>query len=868
MGRGGNGVLVFLGFWFALACARAQTFDPLLAIRPKDRAAAIDEGRRVTLAGPLPPAAGIDRGAVPSSFSMERMVLVLRPGADQQSALTQLNAALQDGRSAYYHRWLTPQTFGAHFGVSERDLDAVIAWLRSYGFAVGAPPASCLWLVFSGTAAQVESAFHTPIHTYLVNGRLHYANSSAPDIPEGLAEVVEGPMSLSDFHASPSRHRLSPQYLSNGSDLIAPYDFAAIYGSIPLYSNGSSLEGGLGVNIAIVGRSNINPSDITDLADNSSNFGIALPQVMTPYGDPGVDCVQSDPDYGLTGCGDWLETTLDVTRAGSVAPQAGVILVPAASTHTTDGLVLSAQYIVDHNVAQVVSLSYSVCEPVMTSSVVSLWTNLWNQAAAQGMSVFVAAGDWGADACLPQREAGSTSFKAPAVNGLCSSPSVVCVGGTQFDDTANPGSYWSGAGNALGYIPENVWNETESSSTFASGGGASILYTKPSWQQALTPADGARDVPDVSLSAAYHDAYLLYIGGAQTSVEGTSAAAPSFAGIMALMISATGSDTAWGNPAPVLYELQQEGLTNPFHPTTAGNNSVPGVTGFSVTQGPYNQATGLGSVDAAVLAGEWPVTTLAINVTHQGNFSEEQQGATYTVNVSTTTRPTSGAIVVNDSLPSGLTMVNMTGTGWNCSTTTTNGTCARSDSLNPQSSYPIQVTVNVGSGAASPVTNTVSVAGGGALTVTAQDVTTILLLGQAISFAPITTQILEQLPFTLTATASSGLAVAFSAAPSNVCQVSGSTVTLEGPGTCTITASQAGNATYSVAKSVEQSFLVVTLCDLTMAGGTSLGDVRQIVNQALGIAPPQNNLTGDAAVGAADIQIEINAALGLGCGAK
>ena len=800
---------------------------------------------------------------------MERVVLLLRPAADQQSALAQLNAAQQDRRSAFfYHRWLTPQTFGAHFGVSERDLEAVIDWLRSYGFAVEPPPASRLWLVFSGTAAQVESAFHTAIHAYLVNGRLHHANAAIPDIPEALAAVVEGPVSFSDFRASPGRHRLSPQYLSNGSYLIAPYDFAAIYDSIPLYSDGSNLEGGLGVNIAIVARSNIDLSDISKLADNSTNFGIAVPQVITPYDDPGVDCLQSNPNFGLTGCGDWLETTLDVTRAGSVAPQAGVILVPVASTRTTDGLVLSAQYIVDNNVAQIVSLSYSECEPVMTSSVVKLWTSLWNQAAAQGMSVFVAAGDWGADACLPQREDGATSFKAPAVNGLCSSPSVVCVGGTEFDDTASPGSYWSNAGNALGYIPENVWNEKEGSSTFASGGGASILYSKPSWQEAVTPQDSARDVPDVALSAAYHDTYLLYIGGKQTTVEGTSAAAPSFAGIMALMIAATGSDTAWGNPGPALYELQQEAATNPFHPTVAGSNSVPGVTGFSVTQGPYNQATGLGSVDAAVLAGEWPATTLEISVTHQGNFSEEQQSATYTVTVSTTTRPTSGAITVTDSLPPGLTMVNMVGTGWNCTTTSTSGTCMRADALSPQSSYPIQVTVNVGGGVASPVTNSVSVSGGGALTVTAQDVTTILLLSQSISFGPISTQILEEAPFTLTATASSGLAVSFTPTPASVCQISGSTVTLEGTGTCTITASQPGNGTYSAAKSVSQSFLVVTACDLTMVGSTSVGDVQQIVNQALGVAAPKNNLSGNAAIGVADIQIEINAALGLGCAAK
>jgi len=853
---------------FLTAPALAQQLDPLLAVRPADRVARVDESRRVLLAGPAPPAAGVDQGPVPADFPMDNIVLVLRAGADQQDALAGLNAAQQDRRSAFYHRWLTPETFGAHFGISEHDLAAVVAWLRSYGFAVEPAPASRLSLVFSGTAAQVEAAFHTAIHSYLVNGKLRHANASAPDIPEALANVVEGPASLGDFHAAPGRHRLSPRYQSLGSYYIAPYDFAAIYNSLPLYSNGSKLQGGLGVNIAIVARSDINLSDITAFVSHSNNFGIAAPEVLTPYGDAGVNCDQSHPNYDLTGCADWLEATLDVSRAGSVAPQAQVILVPVASTNTTDGLELSAQYIVNRNLAHVVSLSYSVCEPAMTTSMVSLWSNLWNQAAAQGMSVFVAAGDWGADACYPQREAGSTSYQNRAVNGLCSSPSVMCVGGTEFNDAASPGSYWSSAGFALGYIPENAWNETEGSGTYAGGGGASTLYAKPSWQQLVTPPDGARDVPDISLSAAFHDEYVLFLGGVQVTAEGTSAAAPSFAGIMALLIAATGSDAAWGNPGPALYALTQTASTYPFHPTVAGNNSVPGVTGYTVALGAYNQVTGLGSVNAAVLAGEWPSTLLQIGVTHSGDFSEGQQGATYTITVSTTARPTSGTITVTDSLPQGLTMVSMAGSGWNCTTTSASGTCTRSDSLSANSSYSILVTVNVGNSVRSPVTNGVSMTGGGAPGAGAQDVTTILLLSQSITFAPVPAQMFGAAPFLLSASASSGLAVVLFSSTPNVCQVSGSTATLEAGGTCTIVASQPGNATYAAAKPVSQSFLVLTVCDLTMSGAVSLNDVRQIVNQTLGVAAPNDNLSGSGAISVVDVQIEINAALQLGCAGK
>jgi hypothetical protein len=168
----------------------------------------------------------------------------------------------------------------------------------------------------------------------------------------------------------------------------------------------------------------------------------------------------------------------------------------------------------------------------------------------------------------------------------------------------------------------------------------------------------------------------------------------------------------------------------------------------------------------------------------------------------------------------------------------------------------------------SPATNTVTLAGGGSLALTAQDVTTILLLTQTISFAPLTTQVLGEQPFTLSASASSGLAVTLMSTAPGVCQLSGSTVSLLGLGTCGIQASQSGNGTYAAAKSVSQSFLVVSACDLTMSGGTSLSDVQQIVNEALGVAAPANNLSASGTVNVLDIQIEIDAALRLGCAAK
>jgi subtilase family serine protease len=138
------------------------------------------------------------------------------------------------------------------------------------------------------------------------------------------------------------------------------------------------------------------------------------------------------------------------------------------------------------------------------------------------------------------------------------------------------------------------------------GGGASAYYPKPPWQTGKgVPDDGRRDVPDVSLAASGHDAYLVYIAPNLLAVAGTSAASPSFAGLMALVNQQTTSRQ--GNANTNLYRLasiQASGGLSYFHDITHGNNTVPGLAGFSAEPG-YDQATGLGSVDAAILVNHW-----------------------------------------------------------------------------------------------------------------------------------------------------------------------------------------------------------------------------------------------------------------------
>jgi len=565
----------------------------------------IDDEQRVTLRGNRHPlaAAQYDAGAVAPSYPMNHMLLTLLPDAAQQDALNQLLEAQHNPESAYYHQWLTPEQYGERFGISEADTAQVVGWLQGHGMEVEEVTAGRRSILFSGAASQVESAFHTQVHTYKIGGALHHANAKDPEIPAALAQVVGGVVSLHDFRSEAMHNgaRLpSPDFASGGSNYLAPADFATIYDLVPLYQQSIN---GSGQSVAIVGRSNIKLADVRQFR---TFFGL-------PANDPQIIVNGSDP--GIFSSGEETEADLDVEWSGAVAKNAGIKFVVSKSTNSSDGVDLSAQYIVNHNLAAVMSTSFGLCEASLGSSGNGFLNSLWQQAAAQGITVFVSSGDNGAAGC--DSASASSATHGHGVNGLCSTPYSVCVGGTEFSDASSPSLYWLGSNasgtqaSAIGYIPELAWNESAPGyGLWASGGGMSAVYAKPSWQAGTgVPADGKRDVPDVSLTSAGHDGYLIYQEGSLYVVGGTSAASPSFAGVMALVVQH--SAARQGNANTVFYSLvskQRAGGASVFHDIISGNNSVPGQTGFNATVG-YDQATGLGSIDAAVLVNHWSDAT-------------------------------------------------------------------------------------------------------------------------------------------------------------------------------------------------------------------------------------------------------------------
>jgi pseudomonalisin len=568
----------------------------------------IDESQRIELKGHIHRAIYVseDLGEADPKARAERIIMLLRGKTTQEADLKQFLIDVQTRGKPEYHHWLTPEAFARRFGAAPADLSAVRAWLKSKGFSIDEEPAGSRSLVFSGTIAEVTEAFATRIHRYRWHAEEHIANATNPSIPKALAGVIARFASLNDFRHRPQwiRSLAKPQFTSGSNHFLAPGDFATIYDLTSPYAQEIT---GSGKKIAVIGRSDVAAGDLSNFR---STFGLSssMPQMIVNGPDPGF--VHEDE----------LESDLDLEWAGAVAPSASVIFVTSKSTSMTDGIDLSSQYAVSHDIADVITVSYGSCESASDlSGGTTLYNQLWQQAAAQGTSVFVSSGDSGAAGCDPATA--STATQGLGVNLLCSSPYSTCVGGTEFSaDVAAPSTYWSSSNtpgsqaSALGYIGEAVWNQS-GANLYASGGGASVYYAKPAWQLSPgVPSDGRRDVPDVALNAASnHDAYFIYTSDGFSSstlvgIGGTSASAPSMAAMAALVVQHENGRV--GNLNPVLYGLsglQASGGAAVFHLNTSGNNSVPGQAGFSATSSDpiYNQATGLGSIDGAQLLAHW-----------------------------------------------------------------------------------------------------------------------------------------------------------------------------------------------------------------------------------------------------------------------
>ena len=623
---------------------RAQTAQT--ALGSNRITARIDENSLVTLAGTVHPLAKAanDRGAAADSMQLQRLHLVLKRSPAQEASLRQRIEDLHTPGSARYHQWLTPDQFGAEFGPSDQDIATVESWLASHGFQVSEVKPGKQVIEFSGNVAQLREAFHTSIHSYVVNGEGHYANANDPQIPSALAPVIGGFVSLNNFRIknysrklgqaifNAKTHTAKPQWTYGNSKGVtfplAPADFAVQYDLNTLYFANVN---GSGQTIAVVNDSNIDPALVNQFR---SLFGLSVnsPQVIIDGNDPGIDGV-NNPDGPN---GDSIEAYIDVEWSGAVAPAATIDLVIAADTALESGLALAAEHAVYENLAPVISVSFGYCEAGMGSGN-NFFNTLWEQAAAQGITVSVAAGDDGPAGC-DDDQTQYYAVKGLAVSGFASTPYNVAVGGTDFfySDYYNTTAadtqiedYWDTTptqqpqASLFHVVPEQPWNDSQyglnignyytdvgnsAATTIGAGsGGASSSavcstntynasgnctgtlsgYPKPSWQSGTgVPADQVRDLPDVSLFAADGANYSYYpicaqdgdcqqpSGSNLVQITSIGGTSVSAQAFAGIMALVNQKYGRQGQADFVLYPLKMQYSVG-FHNVTNGTNSVP-----------------------------------------------------------------------------------------------------------------------------------------------------------------------------------------------------------------------------------------------------------------------------------------------------
>ena len=573
-----------------------------LFAQPDRISTSLENAPRVILRGNLHPQAisRNDLGPVEPGFALQGLTLHLAPTSAQQADLQTLLAQQQDPGSPNFRKWLTPEQFADRFGASPADVSKMSDWLVGQGFVVDRAARARNQIVFSGTADQVAATFQTRIHRFrdaAGDTRTHYANVTNPSLPAALSSMVRLVGGLDDFALGSAP---TPKFNSaGGSHYLAPDDLATIYDINPLYKAGID---GTGQKIAVIGASRAN---LTDLQTFRTAFGLP-PQTPTLILVPGF------PDPGVSSAA--TESALDLQWSGAIARNASLTYVYSSS------VLAALAYAVDQNLAPVITSSFVFgCEVDNPPGFLLLFQSLAQQANVQGITMITAAGDSGAAGCDPSNS--RVAQNGPALTVPGGVPEVTVVGGTQFDDSA--GTYWgatnsAGGGSALSYIPERAWNDSSTAHFLAAGGGgSSTLFFKPSWQTGPgVPADAYRDSPDVALAAGSLTGYVIYFEGAQTTVYGTSAAAPVFAGMVALLnqsITSHIGQTGLGNINPTLYRLAQS-APNTFHDITAGDNFVPCAAGspscsqgsYGYAAGPgYDRVTGLGSPDLNNLLQQW-----------------------------------------------------------------------------------------------------------------------------------------------------------------------------------------------------------------------------------------------------------------------
>lgn len=544
-----------------------------------------------------------------------------------------INQSVTPG-SSNYHKYLSVKDFSKLYGAPSQTVSDLTAYLKKFNIDSKVYPDN-LVVTASGTVGDFNQAFSVNIQKATYKGKTFHAAKKGPKAPRYIAKHILAILGLSDYSKlTPSAVRqpveIKPNDGTTGPLNLNPSDLIKQYNVGPLYDKGYTGEG---QTIDIVTLADFNPQDAYEFWKEE---GIAAK--------PGRISVK--PVDGGSGFDGYDETSLDVEQSGALAPQANINVY--VGPNTDPGFVDAFASAINENEASQISVSWGESETIINAAVADktedpayaqVFNQLFEQAAAQGISMFASAGDAGSyDAT---RDAGTYNL---AVDNPADSPYITAAGGTTL-----PWSYVTKTGVNIDITKERAWSWDYLYPYFDSrglntpdgwlnyyfvggGGGFSTVFKTPAYQKGVagvnsytavkqwqpssdfssvtrlaspeivTGSGTGRNLPDVSLNADPYTGYKVYMSdpgqpgthAGFVTYGGTSVVSPQLAGLTALMNSGQKSPIGFWNDQ--IYRFAQ-GSDSPFHPlnTTGTDNDNLFFTGTPGTI--YNQSTGLGTID-------------------------------------------------------------------------------------------------------------------------------------------------------------------------------------------------------------------------------------------------------------------------------
>ncbi len=597
-------------------------------------------------------------GSTPANTPVTVSIILTTRNTDQ------LHQFIQDTvtpGNPQFRKFLTTQQFAAHYGQNPGVIHAIVRYFQQYGITASVYPDN-LDITLNGTAGQFDQAFNIQLQNMEDHHQRFHAPDHSPTMPSNLSGPILAVLGLTNYapfsstavHTSPTVMAKAPNAFSNNgttpTGVTTPGQFQSLYNISGLTNQGDL---GQGQTLGIVTLASVNPSDAYAFWNA---YGI---KTTTPNAGNRISLVNVDGGSGApslaTGSG---ETTLDVEQSGAVAPDANIVVYQAPNTDY--GFVDAyAQAISDNQVGSL-STSWGLSETavnyfIQTSqespNYAQAFDEMFQEAAAQGISTFVATGDYGAYQAVS--DLGTTNL---AVGNPADSPYATAAGGTtlpsqdssilpQIGVTIPQQRAWGwdylfplwqqfGAANEQTWAQENIGG---------SNGGYSVIFPEPSYQQGVsgvsqynavqwfTPisnntawnfnpnapvvqgsSNGGRAMPDLSMNADPYTGYAIYstlfngtslenagIPGWSAGWGGTSFVAPQLNGIAALINAQAGGRVGFWNPQIYSFAQQQNSPFTPLNATGTSNDNLY----YSGTAGTiYNPATGLGTPNVASLA--------------------------------------------------------------------------------------------------------------------------------------------------------------------------------------------------------------------------------------------------------------------------